>query len=113
MAIKRQGTECLPFAKILKRVMSERGLTVRAVGEMAGVSSSVCQSWLNASNPHDLQAVGRLAKALNMEFKELLLGEAELRAPGGVDVEGLFEEKDLFDGLCKVSIKRLVPRKDG
>jgi transcriptional regulator with XRE-family HTH domain len=112
MGPKRQGTESLPFAKILKRVISERGLTVRAAAEMAGVSGSVVQSWLNSANPHDLRAVATLAKALNMEFKELLLGEVEYRSLEADGIDELFEEKDLFEGFCKVSIKRLLPKKE-
>ncbi len=53
--------------------MTERGLTVRAVGEMAGVGHSVVQNWLTDSSPQDLQAVARLARTLNMSFKGLLL----------------------------------------
>ncbi|MBS1959972.1 MAG: helix-turn-helix transcriptional regulator [Bdellovibrionales bacterium] len=111
MATKRKGTNELPFGKILKRIMQERDLTVRAVAELAGVSGSVVQSWINQANPHDLKAVAKLAKGLKMEFKELLLGEVEHTS----EVRGiaeLFQEQDLFDGHCKIIIKRLVPRKE-
>lgn len=109
MPAKRRGTDKLPFGKILKDVMRERGLTVRAVAEMAGVSSSVAQSWISKAAPHDLQAVAKLAKALDMGFKELLLGEAE--APGAADVNNLFDSHDLLEGICKVKIERLTPKK--
>lgn len=89
--------------------MQERHLTVRAVGEMAGVAPSVVQGWITNANPHDLQAVARLAQALGISFKALLLGEAESIGTAAA-VSDLFMEQDLFDGLCKVSIKRLVPR---
>lgn len=106
---RKSGTNKLPFGKILKGVMQERGLTVRAVAEMAGVSPSVVQGWVTKANPHDLQAVARLAQALGMSFKALLLGETESIGKAAA-VSDLFLEQDLFDGLCKVSIKRLVPR---
>lgn len=109
MAQKRQGTDGLPFGKILKQVMADRGLTVRAVAEMAGVSGSVVQSWLNKANPHDLQAVARLAKALNMSFKELLLGERD-SFQSEVTLEQLFEEQDWFEGICRIKLQRLVPK---
>lgn len=111
MPVKRKGTDRLPFKKILKQVMTDRELTIKVVGEMAGVSTSVAQSWLDGSVPHDLQAVARLAKALNMSFKGLLLGEPE-SAHQRLTAAELFEEQDFFDGICKISIKRLVPRKD-
>jgi len=107
----RQGTNKLPFGKILKGVMTDRGLTVRAVAEMAGVNPSVVQSWVNHAIPHDLQAVSKLAQALGMTFKELLLGEPETDAKP-LSIEEIFQEKDFFEGICKISIKRLTPRKE-
>ena len=89
--------------------MTERGLTVRAVAEMASVNPSVVQSWLNAAIPHDLQAVSKLAQALGMSFKSLLLGEAEtINKP--TTLAEIFQEQDFFEGVCKISIKRLLPR---
>lgn len=108
---KRQGTDKLPFAKILKHVMDERALSVGAVAEMAGVSRSVVQSWTYNANPHDLQAVARLAKALKMNFKELLLGEADHEPTREISFQDLFEEGEVFEGICKINIQRLVPKK--
>lgn len=108
---KRQGTDKLPFAKILERIMEERGLSIGAIAEMAGVSRSVVQSWTSKANPHDLQAVAKLAKALNMEFKELLLGESDREIKPEASIEDLFDQKDFFEGICKVNIQRLVPKK--
>lgn len=109
---KRQGTDELPFAKNLKRIMDERHLTVRAVAAMAGVKQpSIIMSWLSNANPHDLKAVGRLAKALDMNFKELLLGEADQESAKASSIDDLFEEKEFFEGICKINIQRLVPKK--
>lgn len=109
---KRQGTEELPFAKNLKRIMDERKLTVRAVAAMAGVKQpSVVMSWLSNANPHDLKSVGRLAKALDMNFKELLLGEPDQETARAISVADLFDEKEMFEGICKINIQRLVPKK--
>lgn len=109
VAKKRQGTNKLTFGARLRKIMDERNLTVRAVAEMAGVTGSVIQSWISKAAPHDLEAVGRLAKALNVGFKEILLGEPEVdESP-----ELMFEAQDWFEGICKVKIQRLVPRKGG
>lgn len=108
---KRKGTDKLPFAKILERVMNERGLSIGAIAEMAGVSRSVVQSWTSKANPHDLQAVAKLAKALDMGFKELLLGETEEASFSEISAKDLFDEQDFFDGICRVKIQRLVPKK--
>lgn len=109
---KRQGTDELPFAKNLKRIMGERNLTVRAVAAMAGVRQpSIIMSWLSNANPHDLKAVGRLAKALDMNFKELLLGETDQNPPTTASLTDLFDEQDYFDGLCRIKVQRLVLKK--
>ena len=91
--------------------MQERSLTLKAIAEMADVRTSVVQGWLSGANPHDLHAVSKLSVALGISFKALLLGETEAIGKAGA-VTDLFEEKELFDGLCKVTIKRMVPRKD-
>lgn len=108
---KRKGTDKLPFAKILERVMKERDLSIGAVAQMAGVSRSVVQSWTSKANPHDLQAVAKLAKALNMGFKELLLGENEDQSFTDISAKDLFDEQEFFDGICRIKIQRLVPKK--
>lgn len=93
--------------------MNERGLSVGAIAEMAGVSRSIVQSWTSKANPHDLQAVARLAKALGVGFKELLLGELEERDIEGISSDALFDEQEFFEGICRVKVQRLVPRKAG
>lgn len=92
--------------------MEERKLTVRAIAAMAGVKQpSVVMSWLSNANPHDLKSVGRLAKALDVNFKELLLGESDQGAGKEASVTDLFDEKEMFEGICKINIQRLVPKK--
>lgn len=108
---RKKGTDSLPFAKILKRTMEERDLTVRAVAEMTGSSASVVQSWISGANPHDLQAVGRLAKALGLTLEELLLGQPAPK-PRAHSLNELFDEQEVFEGICKISIKRLNLRKE-
>lgn len=110
--MKRQGTDELPFARNLKRIMEERKLTVRAIAAMAGVKQpSVVMSWLSNANPHDLKSVGRLATALDINFKELLLGESDQGLDKAASVADLFDEKKIFEGLCKINIQRLMPKK--
>lgn len=109
---KRQGTDGLPFAKNLKRLMDERNLSVRAIAAMAEVKGpSIVMSWLSNANPHDLQAVAKLAKALNVGFKELLLGETETPQITNISTSDLFDEQELFDGICRIKIQRLAPKK--
>lgn len=90
--------------------MKDRNLTVRAVGELSGVSPSVVQGWLNNVNPHNLFAVAQLAEALGMSFKGLLLGERESLDGGGGSLSEILEEKEFFEGICRVKLQLLVPR---
>lgn len=109
MTKKRRGTDSIPFRSILQALMDERGLTMAQVGQLAGVSKTVVQSWLSGASPHDLPAVARLAKALGISFKGLLLGATEEDAT--TTVAEMFDEVEFYEGLCKVSIKKLTPRR--
>lgn len=106
---KKKGTDNLPFKNILSHVKKERNLSVRALAAMAEVGESVVQGWLNGSIPHDLKAVARLAKGLGLSFRKLLLGEEEPNTKPA-NVGDLFREDEFFEGICKVSIKRLTPK---
>ena len=106
---RAKATNQLPFGKILRQEMKDRQLTVRAVGELSGVSPSVVQGWLNNVNPHNLYAVALLAEALGMSFKGLLLGERE-SLDGGGSLGEILEEKEFFEGICRVKIQLLTPR---
>lgn len=104
-----RGTGSLPFRQILKSLMTERGLSVRKVAELAEVKPTTVANWLEGKNPHDLKAVDRLAKSLGLSFKGLLLGEAEVNE-GAKSLGELYEEQEFFDGLAKIKITRLIPR---
>ena len=107
--IRSKSSDQLPFGKILRQEMKDRQLTVRAVGELSGVSPSVVQGWLNNVNPHNLYAVAQLAESLGMSFKGLLLGQRE-SLDGGGSLSEILEEKDFFEGICRVKIQLLEPR---
>lgn len=107
---KNRGTESIPFRQILASIMKERGLTLKQVSLLAGVSVSVTQNWLEGRNPHDLQAVSKLAQGLGISFKSLLLGEVETNH-SVTSISELFDEQQWFDGYAKITINRLIPRK--
>lgn len=107
---RNRGTDSLPFRQILAALMKERGLTLKQVAQLADVSISVVQNWLEGKNPHDLKAVARLSKGLGISFKSLLLGEAEVNHRPAT-ISELFEEQQWFDGYAKITINRLIPRK--
>lgn len=106
---RAKASEKLPFGKILRQEMKDRQLTVRALGELSGVSPSVVQGWLNNVNPHNLHAVAQLAEALGMSFKGLLLGQRE-SLEGGGSLSEILEEREFFEGICRIKLQLLVPR---
>lgn len=107
---KRKGTDSLPFKDILSSTMTERKLTVKQVASLAGVTASVVQNWLSGQNPHNLQAVNLLAEKLGIPFKKLLLGENE-KMDHNTQVTELYDEQEFFDGLARIKIQRLIPKK--
>ncbi len=101
----------LPFGKILTKVMKERQLTIQAIANLAGVNKSVVHGWMTGTTPHDLIAIGKLSKALGIGFRELLLGEPELPVTmSSLDVQ--FDKQVIFEGVCEILIKRIVPRQE-
>jgi transcriptional regulator with XRE-family HTH domain len=108
----------LPFRAKLQEVMEKRGLTQAQIAALAGVSKTVVHDWTAGSTPHDLQAVGRLAKALGYSFRDLLLGEEENeevpiieallpQAMSKDESEGAYDEESIIQGVYKISISRL------
>ena len=112
MARRNKENGKLPFASLLPQLMEERGLGIRQIAEIAEVPRTVAQGWLNGHIPHDLHAVSRLSRALGVGFKKLLLGEDESPVSTS-EIRKNFEEIEVLDGLCHVSIKRLIDRNGG
>lgn len=78
---------------------------------MAGVSLSVVNDWMAGTNPHNLRAVSKLAKSLGMSLSGLLFGEPEqIHTISSLDE--IFEESDVFDGLCRVTVKKVRLRRE-
>ena len=90
--------------------MKERKLTVKEIAALAGVNSSVIQNWLSGQNPHDLIAIDRLSQKLGVSFKKLLLGISEA-VDTNTAISELYDESDLFEGLCRVKVIKLNPKK--
>ena len=106
-----RGTSSLVFKDNLAQIMKDRSLSLKQISALSEVSISVVQNWLEGKNPHDLIAVNRLAEKLGVQFKKFLLGIPEkIDAPTALS--DLYEESELFEGLCKIQIKKLNPKKD-
>lgn len=101
----------MPFARLLQRLMEERGVGVRAAAELARVAPSVIVSWRSGAYPEDFVAVKRLAKSLGVSLSFILTGEEDHGSPGHPSITQVFEyDGILFDGFAKITIERLLPR---
>jgi len=111
---KQQRVKTTPFSKILKALMKERGLTMREVAKMAGISPSTVNDWQSGSTPENYLAVKKLAKELGVSFSFLLTGEEETTSKNHLpSITEVFDDGGaLFDGYAKITIQRLVPRKN-
>lgn len=103
-----------PFAKNLKQLLHERGISQRGAGEIAGVNVAVIHDWLNGSQPNDPMAVLRLANALRCDFQWLLTGTRSQRDAKNISISEVFDIQDdpAFSGIFVIEAKRLK-RKDG
>ena len=113
MKKKRKPSGQTPFANILRSIMDERGLTIRKVAGMAGVSPSTIDDWRGGALPQDFSAVKKLSKELGISFSLLLTGEADERDINQLPAiaEVFSDGGPLFDGYAKITIQRLIPRK--
>ena len=101
-----------PFSKNLKDLMQSRGLTAKAVAELAEVSPSVVQDWLAGSVPHNLKSIAKLANSVNSDFQFLLTGTHGKVNVKELSLSELFEtEPDpSFSGVFLLEAKRLKKR---
>lgn len=115
MPTRKKRTGLGSFAKTLRNLMAERGVTVREAGKIAGVSHSVIDDWRAGALPEDYLAVKRLGKGLGVSMSFLLTGEDDSRPTGStLALSEVFEDGgELFDGYAKITIQRLVPRRRG
>ena len=109
----RKRTGPMPFAKILRSLMTEKGMTIRQAATFAGVAPSTIDDWRAGALPENYVAVKRLAKSLGVSLSFILTGEDDAHDLGHLpSVTEIFEDGGaLFDGYAKITIQRLIPRK--
>ena len=93
--------------------MAEKGLTVRETAKLAGVSSSTLDGWRAGTAPDNYLAVKKLSKTLGVSFSFLLTGENDYPSESQPSVAEVFSDGgSLFDGYAKITIQRLIPKKE-
>ena len=101
-----------PFAANLKQKMIECRFNYRGIAKMAGVSPSVIHAWVNGGQPHDFNAVARLAHGLKCDFQWLLTGSTSQLELKTLSLTELFDIKDepALSGIFLIEAKRLRRR---
>jgi len=102
-----------PFAKNLKAILSERGISQKTAAEMAGTTTSTINDWISGANPSDLISVQRLARALKIDFEFLLTGSQSRVTLQEISMTELFESEPdpSFSGIFEISARRLRRKK--
>ncbi len=98
-----------PFAKNLKAILAERGLSQKAAAEMAGTSTSTINDWLASVQPTDMMCVQRLARALKIDFELLVTGSQSRIDIKDISMTELFDSEPdpSFSGIFQISATRL------
>jgi transcriptional regulator with XRE-family HTH domain len=98
-----------PFAKNLKSILDERGLSQKAAAEIAGITASTVNDWLAGSQPADLLSVQRLARALKVDFEFLVTGSQSRVSLQDLSMTELFDSEPdpSFSGIFEISARRL------
>lgn len=56
----------------IKEAIKKSGLSIRLISQKSGISESTIFSWLSGSRNPSLTMLTKLAKALNVDVKELI-----------------------------------------
>ena len=104
-----------PFAKNLKSILEERGISQRSAANIAGVNSATINQWLSGTQPNDALAVLKLCKAFKCDFQWLLTGiKSEQSKASEIGLSEIFEIEEApdFSGIFMIEAKRLKRRKE-
>jgi transcriptional regulator with XRE-family HTH domain len=100
------------FSKNFKKLLEEKGISVRKAAEIAGTSSSTVSGWLNGVNPADPSVILKLCEALGADFQYILTGKVSLTfTPNRLNELFDIEDAPDFSGLYLLEAKKLKWRK--
>lgn len=113
---RRSGTSSeagTTLSRFLAEVLKKEKLTIRQAAAVAEVGPSVFGSWVKGASPSldSLAALRRFCTKYHLSLSVALTGEPDVTA-GTEGVEALFHENEIFDGYARITIHRLVPKKE-
>ncbi len=94
-------------------MITERGLTQKAIAQLADVPVSTVCGWVSGVLPTDPLAAYRLAKALNVDFQWLLTSESSKGRPSEIPISEIFDLQDepAMTGMFGITARRLKKKK--
>src|ERR1022692_613768 len=106
---KRQRKGNLPFARNLRKLMQDRGLSQKEICKQTGIKTTTLNDWLGGTAPSDLIAVAELCRVLKVDFQVLLLGSRPEHEYEEKSLHELFDVQDSpeFSGIFLIEAKRL------
>lgn len=98
-----------PFAKNLKKILDDRGISQRSAADICGVEPSVLHGWIQGVQPQNMEKVLKLCIELNCDFQWLLTGTRDKIATKEISMSELFdmENDPTFSGIFMIEAKRL------
>jgi transcriptional regulator with XRE-family HTH domain len=100
------------FAKNLKQILAERGISQRGAADLAKTNPSVINDWLSGTQPLNLDSVVLLCRALKCDFQWLLTGTRSELISKELSLSELFEvqAEPSTSGIFMIEAKRLKRR---
>jgi transcriptional regulator with XRE-family HTH domain len=102
--------------KVLTELMNapSKKISIRELSKIAQVPHSTLSSWLAGSVPDNYPALKRIADHFGISLSYLLLQEEDKVSAQNVPaVNAVFQSgHTLFNGICEVHIKTLIPKAD-
>lgn len=103
-----------PLAQNLRELLKERGITIRAAAELAGVSHAQIHDWCHGVICNNPPALLKLCQSLSCDFQWLLTGVrskalAEATSPNLAELFQI-EEAPQLSGIFMIKTKRLKRR---
>jgi transcriptional regulator with XRE-family HTH domain len=89
------------FAKSIRKILDERGISIAELSRRTGVPKSNINSWLQGSSPN-LEQIYRVSKYLGITIESLAFGHRSKDL-----LEDFFEKVEIYKGEYEISIKKI------
>lgn len=89
---------------VLKRLMKEKKISVKALSKESGVPVSTIHEWQNGRSPRNVVQAKNVADILGISLNRLLFDEDEKHDV--ISLSSILKE-DVFSGVFEINIKRV------